>query len=117
MRLAHCRRFFEEKEQDDKSAVPSSFRGKLKYLLKEKFNNLETGLQAIVVLIRPTFVKSEIFASSMAKAGVSTILSLSTFEHLLELNKADTYNSRKVVFSRFLPGVGLVKTALGSENM
>ena len=46
--------------------------------------------QAMVVLILPTFVKRAILANSMANSGVSTILSLSTFEHLLELNRALT---------------------------
>lgn len=40
---------------------------------------------AMVVLMRPTLVKRAIFANSIAKAGVSTILSLRTLEHLGEL--------------------------------
>ena len=40
---------------------------------------------AMVVLILPTLVRREIFANSIAKAGVSTILSLRTFEHFGEL--------------------------------
>ena len=47
-------------------------------------------IHAIVVLMRPTFVNKEILASSTAKAGVSTILSLSTFEHLVEWYRALT---------------------------
>lgn len=41
--------------------------------------------QAMVVLILPTLVRRDIFANSIAKAGVSTILSLRTFEHFGEL--------------------------------
>lgn len=42
-------------------------------------------IQAIVVFILPTLVSRDIFANSTAKAGVSSILSLMTFEHLAEL--------------------------------
>jgi hypothetical protein len=45
---------------------------------------------AMVVLILPTLVRREIFANSIAKAGVSTILSLRTFEHFGELYSALT---------------------------
>lgn len=45
---------------------------------------------AMVVLILPTLVRREIFANSIAKAGVSTILSLRTFEHFGELYRALT---------------------------
>jgi len=46
--------------------------------------------QAMVVLILPTLVRRDIFANSIAKAGVSTILSLRTFEHFGELYRALT---------------------------
>lgn len=69
-----------------------------------------------MVLIRPTFVRRDIFASSMANAGVSTILSLRTLEHLLELYRAETYRSEKGTLVD-TPGTGLVKTAFLSENM
>ena len=44
--------------------------------------------QAMVVLILPTLLRRDIFANSIAKAGVSTILTLRTFEHFGELYNA-----------------------------
>ena len=46
--------------------------------------------QAMVVLILPTLVRRDIFANSIANAGVATILSLRTFEHFGELYSALT---------------------------
>lgn len=76
-------------------------------------------LQAIVVLIRPTFVRRAILANSILKAGVSTIFSFKTLEHLLEVYKADTYKSPNVTLTRFPESAesGLVKTAWLSVNM
>lgn len=45
---------------------------------------------AIVVLILPTFVSKDIFANSIANAGVSVILSRMIFEHFVELYSALT---------------------------
>jgi hypothetical protein len=69
------------------------------------------------VFILPTLIKSEIFANSIAKAGVSIILSLRTLEHLLELYKALTYKSAKLSFVVVPAGNGLVKTLFGSEKI
>lgn len=55
-----------------------------------EYNGRRRYSHAMVVLMRPTLVKSAIFANSMAKAGVSTILSLRTLEHLGELYSALT---------------------------
>lgn len=66
--------------------------------------------------MRPTLVRRDILANSMANAGVSTILSFKTFEHLLELYKAVIYRSRNV--TREVTAVSwLVKTACWSENI
>lgn len=54
-------------------------------LVKREVKDVECDIQAMVVFILPTFVSREIFANSTAKAGVSSILSLMTFEHLAEL--------------------------------
>ena len=42
-----------------------------------------------MVLMRPTFVNSDIFANSMLNKGVSSIFSFNTLEHLLELYRAE----------------------------
>lgn len=75
--------------------------------------------QAMVVLILPTFVSSEILPSSVAKAGVSNILSLSTLEHFGELYRVEMYSSPNVILLSELPGVGrgLVKTSWSSEKI
>ena len=69
-----------------------SGKGKIKGEKTEKTGNGEKKRygQAMVVLILPTLVRREIFANSIAKAGVSTILSLRTFEHFGELYSALT---------------------------
>ena len=46
--------------------------------------------QVIVVLTRPTLAKSDILAKSVAKSGVSTILSRSALEHRGEFINACT---------------------------
>lgn len=69
----------------------------------------------MVVLILPILVRRESLASSVAKAGVSHILSLSTLEHFGELANAEMYKSPKVSIALGLmsPGLGrgLVNTA------
>jgi hypothetical protein len=62
-------------------------------------------VQAMVVLILPTLVRSDILAGSIPKAGVSIILSFSTLEHLLEWYNALTYKSEKVTLVEELPGI------------
>lgn len=72
-------------------------------------------LQAMVVLMRPTFVKRAILANSIPKAGVSAMRSFNTLEHLLELYTVLIYRSPNVTLSRLLEN-GSVKTARLSVN-
>jgi len=101
--LEHFRPFSATMVLDGRFAKQSSFLGRLMKLGQSNTLNAfkSFDLQAIVVLIRPTFVRSDILASSTPKAGVSTIFSLRTFEHLFELYSALTYNSLNVILSAF----------------
>ena len=73
----------------------------------KEWNDIEEGgcVHAIVVFILPTFARSDIFASSVANAGVSRILSFSTFEHFAEKLRALMYSSLKVILFDDCPGV------------
>ncbi len=109
MRLADYRLTFAETEPDDKFGGRFSFPEKLEggetivsWVVLLESVVLVQDIQAMVVLILPTFVSNAILANSMANSGVSTILSLRTLEHLFELNNALTYRSQKL--TRGLPG-------------
>lgn len=114
--LAHFHLFFVMRGLDDKFSTRSSSPERLQPCQLFLPQLERHFVQAIVVLMRPTLVKSEILASSMPKAGVSSILSFRTFEHLVELYRADTYSSPKGILGDF-EGYGVEKTALVSEKM